>query len=97
MMDKLSAVEVALKFSEQIINHERENRTAISNDIKEKNAVLRELIEPEKRLNLNDKVANQMESYLEDAVRDRMNLKQNYNTLVKELRDNKVELTKVNH
>ena len=56
---------------EEIIRHERNNRKEMSQDLKERNATLRSLLEQEKK-SLKEKVDTHLEATLQMAVRERM-------------------------
>ena len=71
LTNRLQSAEDAIKTSEEIITHERNNRKKMSKDLTLRNQALRELIEKEKR-NLKEKVGEQLEATLEMAVRERM-------------------------
>lgn len=96
MMARLNVAEDAIQTCEGIIQHERDNCRIISDELNEKNASLRQLIEPEKLHSLNDKVDNQIEVHLEDAVRDRLKLKKEYDVTLRQLKETTSELDKVN-
>ena len=68
---RLQSAEDAIKMCEEIIRHERSNRKEMSQDLKERNQTLREILEQEKR-SLKDKVDDQLEATLQMAVRERM-------------------------
>jgi len=61
----------AVATCETIITHERNNRKEMSQDLKERNATLKELIANEKK-SLKDKVTTELDATLSLAVRERV-------------------------
>ena len=70
LQTRLESAEEAISTCEEIIEHERTNRKEMSQDLKERNATLKALIEKEKK-SLSDKVNSELESTLEMAVREK--------------------------
>ena len=70
LQTRLESAEEAISTCEEIIEHERANRKEMSQDLKERNATLKALIEKEKK-SLSDKVNSELESTLEMAVREK--------------------------
>ena len=71
LIKRLQAAEEAINTCDQIISHERSYRKQMSQQIKSKNAELREIIEEEKKT-LSDKIGNKMAATVEMAVQDRL-------------------------
>ena len=71
LIDRLHAAEQAINSSEEVITHERQNRKTISKELNEKNEVLRELVNKEKR-KLQDKVHDELEITLKQALHEKM-------------------------
>jgi hypothetical protein len=63
-MERLEKAQDAITVAEEVIVHERENRKAMSKDLKQKNNELRELIEKEKR-SLQTRVHEELEKTLQ--------------------------------
>ena len=78
MSERIDIAEKALLECENIIESERVNRKTMSRMLKAKNQELRNMIDHEKKVSLNDKVGTHMEMKLEDAVKERIQLKQEY-------------------
>ena len=74
----------AISTSETIISHERANRKAMSQDLKERNATLKELIANEKK-SLTEKVTNELDATLSMAVREKVQTQELYNATLAEL------------
>lgn len=68
---RVKSAEDAIKMCEEIIRRERNNRKEMSQDLKERNATLRKILEQEQR-SLKEKVDNHLEATLQMAVRERM-------------------------
>lgn len=61
----------AISTAEEIISHERANRKEMSQDLKERNNTLKELIANEKK-SLTEKVTNELDATLSMAVREKV-------------------------
>ena len=83
---RLESAEEAITTCEEIIEHERENRKELSNDLKERNATLKALIETERK-NLSEKVNIELESTLAMAVREKEQTAELYQATLHELRE----------
>lgn len=81
---RLEQAEAAISTCEQIIANERGNRKELSQDLKERNATLKALIENEKKT-LKDKVETELESTLAMAVRSKVQTNELYKTTLAEL------------
>lgn len=68
---RLESATEAISTAEEIIVHERSNRKEMSQDLKERNATLKELIANEKK-SLTEKVSNELDATLSMAVRERV-------------------------
>ena len=68
---RLEQASAAIALSEEIIARERANRKEMSQDLKERNATLKELIANEKK-SLTDKVTDELDATLSMAVKERM-------------------------
>ena len=73
LTQRLEQAEQAIGTCEEIIAHERANRKEMSQDLKERNATLKALIENEKK-SLSDKVSNELEATLQMAVREKVQI-----------------------
>ena len=60
LMERLESAEHAIVAAEEVISHERNNRKAISKELKLKNSELRALVEKEKK-QLREKVHDELE------------------------------------
>ena len=81
---RLENAMAAISTCETIIQHERTNRKEMSQDLKERNATLRELIDNEKK-SLKDKVTTELDATLSLAVRERMQTQELYDGSLAEL------------
>ena len=81
---RLENAMAAISTCETIIQHERTNRKEMSQDLKERNATLRELIDNEKK-SLKDKVTTELDATLSLAVRERMQTQELYDATLAEL------------
>ena len=72
---RLTCAQDAIVTCEVVINHERDNRKEISQDIKNRNGILKEQIE--KDSDLNDRINGELESILEKAVEEKMQTSEN--------------------
>ena len=70
LMKRLKNAQEAIGTCEQVIQHERDNRKEISQDIKNRNNILKEQIE--KDSNLTDRINAELEATLEKAVQEKM-------------------------
>ena len=68
---RLESAMAAVGTCETIISHERANRKEMSQDLKERNQTLKELIENQKR-SLKDRVTSELDATLSLAVRERV-------------------------
>lgn len=82
---RLKSAEDAIKMCEEIIRHERNNRKEMSQDLKERNATLRSMLEQEKK-SLKEKVDNHLEATLQMAVRERMQTSEKLETTDRQLK-----------
>lgn len=82
---RLKSAEDAIKMCEEIIRHERNNRKEMSQDLKERNATLRTLLEQEKK-SLKEKVDTHLEATLQMAVRERMQTSEKLEATTKQLK-----------
>jgi chromosome segregation ATPase len=64
LMERLEKAQDAITVAEEVIEHERQNRKAMSKELKQKNAELREIVEKEKK-SLSDKVHEELEKTLQ--------------------------------
>ena len=81
---RLESATAAIGTAEEIIVHERSNRKEMSQDLKERNATLKELIANEKK-SLTEKVSNELDATLSMAVRERVQTQELYAATLKEL------------
>lgn len=81
---RLESAMAAVSTSETIISHERANRKEMSQDLKERNTTLKELIAHEKR-SLKEKVTTELDATLSLAVRERVQTQELYNATLAEL------------
>ena len=93
LTNRLNAAQIAIEKSEGVIQHERDNRKEISQDLKQRNEALRCLIENQK--NLTDRINTELETTLEMAVREKFQTSQHLNAKQAELRQKKAQLEKV--
>ena len=91
LQTRLESAEEAITTCEEIIEHERANRKEMSQDLKERNATLKALIEKEKK-SLSDKVNSELESTLEMAVREKEQTQELYTATLNELRERTMEI-----
>ena len=91
LQTRLESAEEAITTCEEIIEHERANRKEMSQDLKERNATLKALIEKEKK-SLSDKVNSELESTLEMAVREKELTQELYTATLNELRERTMEI-----
>jgi len=80
----------AVQMSETIISHERSNRKEMSQDLKERNTTLKELIDNEKK-SLKEKVTTELDATLSLAVRERVQTQELYNATLAELQKKNTE------
>ena len=66
LMKRLQSAQEAIGTCEVIIQHERDNRKEMSQDLKQRNGTLKNLIAKES--NLTDRINSELETTLEDAV-----------------------------
>ena len=81
---RLENAMAAVAMSETIISHERANRKEMSQDLKERNNTLKELIANEKR-SLHEKVSDELDATLSLAVKERMQTQELYSATMAEL------------
>ena len=81
---RLESATAAIRTAEEIISHERSNRKEMSQDLKERNATLKELIANEKK-SLTEKVSNELDATLSMAVRERVQTQELYAATLAEL------------
>ena len=81
---RLENAMAAVAMSETIISHERANRKEMSQDLKERNNTLKELIANEKR-SLHEKVSDELDATLSLAVKERMQTQELYSATLAEL------------
>jgi hypothetical protein len=84
MATRLQSAEEAIKMCEEIIRHERLNRKTMSQDIKQKNLALREILDKEKK-SLQDRVDVHIEATLQMALRERMQATESLQNTEKQL------------
>jgi len=63
-MERLEKAQDAITVAEEVIEHERQNRKAMSKELKQKNMDLREIVDKEKR-SLQTRVHEELEKTLE--------------------------------
>ena len=88
---RLESAEEAITTCEEIIEHERANRKELSDDLKERNATLKALIEKERK-SLQENVNRELESTLEMAVREKEQTAELYMATLNELRQTTKEI-----
>jgi len=88
---RLESAEEAITTCEEIIEHERANRKELSDDLKERNATLKALIEKERK-SLQENVSQELESTLEMAVREKEQTAELYMATLNELRKTTKEI-----
>jgi hypothetical protein len=86
LVQRLQLAEECIHSSEAILVSERDYRKQVSQSLKNKNDELRNLIEYEKK-NLAEKIDNQMERTLENAVKDRIETEQKLRQAEAELKN----------
>ena len=91
LTQRLESAEEAITTCEEIIEHERSNRKELSDDLKERNATLKALIEKERK-NLQENVNRELESTLEMAVREKEQTAELYMATLNELRSTTKEI-----
>ena len=94
---RLTYAQEAIGTLEVVIDHERSNRKEISQDIKNRNAILKEQIE--KDGDLSKRINDELEVVLEKAVEERMQTQENLNKTAADLKKKKQrleELKKIN-
>lgn len=74
----------AIGTAEEIISHERSNRKEMSQDLKERNNTLKELIANEKK-SLSEKVTSELDATLSMAVREKLQTQELYSAAKGEL------------
>ena len=84
LTQRLESAMAAIELSEDVITRERSNRKEMSQDLKERNATLKELIADEKK-SLTDKVTNELDATLSMAVRERVQTQELYASTLAEL------------
>ena len=84
LTQRLESAMQMITVSEEIISHERANRKEMSQDLKERNATLKELIDSEKK-SLTEKVNNELDATLSMAVRERVQTQELYAATLAEL------------
>ena len=87
---RLESATAAISTAEEIISHERSNRKEMSQDLKERNATLKELIANEKK-SLTEKVSNELDATLSMAVRERVQTQELYQATLAELQRKNTE------
>ena len=87
---RLESASAAISTAEEIISHERANRKEMSQDLKERNATLKELIANEKK-SLTEKVSNELDATLSMAVRERVQTQELYQATLAELQRKNTE------
>ena len=90
LKQRLNAEQAAITTIEGIIQHERDNRKEMSQDIKQRNKVLKTLIDKES--NLNDRINVALETTLESAVRDKIKMRKDINSAKKKLQEKNSKL-----
>ena len=88
---RLESAEEAIATCEEIIEHERSNRNQMSQDLKERNATLKTLIEKE-RNNISEKVNQELETTLAMALREKEQTQELYTATLNELREKTQEI-----
>ena len=83
LRQRLNAEQSAIATIEEIIQHERDNRKEMSQDIKQRNKVLKTLIDKES--NLDDRINAALEATLEGAFRDKMKMRKDVNAAKEKL------------
>ena len=92
---RLENAMAAIATCETIIEHERTNRKEMSQDLKERNVTLRELIDSEKK-SLKDKVTTELDATLSLAVRERVQTQELYDATLAELQKRNNESDQLN-
>ena len=90
LRQRLNAEQTAITTIEGIIQHERDNRKEMSQDIKQRNKVLKTLIDKES--NLDDRINAALEATLEGAVRDKMKMRKDVNAAKEKLKSKNSKL-----
>ena len=71
MKERIEYAEQAVYTAEEVITRERENRKAVSQELKQKNELLTALVNSEKK-KLQDKVHIELEITLQQALREKL-------------------------
>lgn len=71
LSERLQSAEEAIFEAEEAISHERSYRKRITQELKDKNAELRQLVENEKK-KLSDKIHEELEVTLKQALKEKM-------------------------
>ena len=90
LRQRLNAEQSAIATIEGIIQHERDNRKAMSQDLKQRNKVLKTLIDKES--NLDDRINAALEATLEGSVRDKMKMRKDVNAAKEKLKSKNSKL-----
>ena len=90
LRQRLNAEQSAIATIEGIIQHERDNRKEMSQDIKQRNKVLKTLIDKES--NLDDRINAALEATLEGAVRDKIKMRKDVNAAKEKLKSKNSKL-----
>lgn len=76
-MERLQEAETAISACEEVISHERQNRKAISKELKARNQELRDIVNAEKK-KLQDKVHEELEKTLNQALKEKLKAETKY-------------------
>ena len=85
-MERLQEAETAISACEEVISHERQNRKAISKELKARNQELRDIVNAEKK-KLQDKVHEELEITLNQALKEKLKAETKYVEALRVMRE----------